>query len=181
VAKKTKKQATPELPESRYDLRVLQALRRIMRATDVHSRRLRSTYALTTPQLLCLLAVADDGPLTATKIADRVFLSPSTVVGILDRLEARELIQRQRDTNDRRMVNVSATGKGLQLAREAPNPLQESLARRFKELSRDAQARIADSLEEVAGLMQAEELDVSPVLSAGPLNGSTSDNDPSPS
>ena len=178
--KATSSSPTP-VPEERLDLRIMQALRQIMRATDIHSRRLKSTHKLTTPQLVCLLTIANEGPLTATKIADRIFLSASTVVGILDRLEARGLIQRLRDTEDRRLVNVSATGKGLQVAKEAPSPLQAGLESGLQKLSVEEQATIARSLELIVDLMQAKDIEASPVLTNDDINDEPEENDPSPS
>ena len=53
--------------------------------------------------------------MTPSWIAQHVQVSPSTVIGILDRLEAKGLIQRERDREDRRLVQVSLTepGRGL--------------------------------------------------------------------
>lgn len=181
MANRQSKATHNPIPEERLDLRILQALRQIMRATDIHSRRLKSSYKLTSPQLVCLLTIANDGPLTATKIADRIFLSASTVVGILDRLESRGLIQRVRDTEDRRLVNVSATGKGLQVAREAPSPLQDGLAQGLQKLPAEEQSTIARSLERIVELMQATDIEASPVLTSDAIQEDADENDPSPS
>ena len=73
----------------------------------------------------------------------------------------RGLIQRVRDTKDRRLVNVSATGKGLQVAKEAPSPLQDGLARGLQKLPAEKQATIARSLEQIVALMQATGIEAS--------------------
>lgn len=151
-----------------------------MRAIDVHSRKLKSQHQITSPQLVCLMAIVNDGPLTATKIADRVFLSASTVVGILDRLERRGLIQRDRDREDRRIVNVSATGAGLELVSTAPSPLQDGLAQALLELPEREQATIADSLQRIGDLMEVRNISTAPMLDTGHLERDASEEDPSP-
>jgi DNA-binding MarR family transcriptional regulator len=108
--------------------------------------------------------------LTATAIAKRVFLSPSTVVGILDRLEQKGLLGRERDTRDRRLVYVSATKEGRKLAENAPSPLQATFADALKGLPEQEQATIALSLERVVSLMEAQEVGAAPISETGSKN-----------
>jgi len=50
---------TAETVQPANDLRILSALRKIMRAVDMHSRKLEAGYGITSPQLLCLQHVVD--------------------------------------------------------------------------------------------------------------------------
>jgi len=156
----------PSLPDSRYDLKILQSLRRIIRAVDIHSHKLVSRYKLTTPQLVCLLAVAQkpDKSTTISELARLVYLSPSTVVGILDRLESKKLIRRKRDSHDRRIVNITATIEGIELAEQAPSPLQDSLADGLKKLPTTEQETISSALQRIVDLMEAGDIDAAPIL-----------------
>ena len=153
----------------RLDLRILRSLRRIIRAVDLHSRRLATQHNVTGPQLTCLLQVVHDGPTTVTTLARAVHLSPSTVIGILDRLEAKGLISRQRDVQDRRKVLVTATDGGLAIADSAPSPLQDTLAEALQVLPEAEQETIAASLQRVVELMEARHLDAAPILETGPI------------
>lgn len=151
-----------KVPLERYDLQILQSIRRIMRAVDVYSRKLRSQCELTAPQLVCLGAVVEHESLTVSEIAQRMFLSPSTVVGILDRLETRGLIRRERSNADRRVVNARATEAGRNVAAHSPSALQDGLHQALVSLPRLEQATIALSLERVVDLMEAGEIDAAP-------------------
>lgn len=155
---------------ARYDLRILRLLRRIIHSVDLYSKQLAATNEITAPQLICLLHVVNKGPVSATAIGREVHLSPSTVVGILDRLEEKGLVKRQRSREDRRIVRVTATGKGAELARKAPSPLQQTLANSLGELPELEQATIALSLERIVALMEAPEVDAAPILATGPIN-----------
>jgi len=157
------------ISDARYDLLTLQALRRIIRAVDLHSRKLSAQLNITGPQLVCLLSIEEHEPITPSGIARHVHLSPSTVIGILDRLSAKGLIQRERDLQDRRLVQVSLTGHGKELVRNAPSPLQDTLAEAMNELPMSEQARIVESLERVVAMMQVRELDAAPILETGPI------------
>lgn len=150
--------------QKRLELRILQALRRIMQAVDIHSRKLAGQYKITTPQLVALLCIVDEGPITPTDIARQVHLSNSTIVGILDRLEQKGLIERQRSTTDRRLVNITATDAGHALVESAPSPLQDVFAEALRSLPELEQTAIALSLERIVELMEARHLDASPVL-----------------
>jgi DNA-binding MarR family transcriptional regulator len=163
------------LPEHRYDLQILQSLRRIIRATDLYSRRLKLKYNITAPQLICLLAITDHGTITVSELARTVHLSASTVVGILNRLEQKELIVRMRNTRDRRIVFVSATDDGVKLVRNAPTPLQDNLSEALQNLSEDDQASIADSLNRLVSMMEIEEIEVAPILTGGLIQESNPD------
>ena len=149
------------------DLRILRALRRIIQAVDIHSRKLASQYQITGPQLVTLLCVVEQGPLTTTEIGRHVHLSNSTVVGILDRLEAKELVRRERSTRDRRLVHVDATDKARELAASAPSPLQDVFADALHRLPELEQTAIALSLERIVELMEAKHINAAPILDLG--------------
>lgn len=154
----------------RYDLRILRSLRRIIHSVDLYSKQLAATNQITAPQLICLLHVVNNGPVSATTIGREVHLSPSTVVGILDRLEEKGLVERQRSREDRRIVRITATREGIELTKKAPSPLQQTLANTLSELPELEQATIALSLERIVSLMEAPEVDAAPILATGPLN-----------
>lgn len=139
-----------------YDLRILRALRRITRSVALHSRQLASCSNITAPQLICLRAVIERGPLTATAISREIHVSASTVVGILDRLEDKGLIQRERGRQDRRIVFITATQAGVQLAEQTPSPLQKKLSDALNALPELEQATITMSLERIVDLMESD-------------------------
>lgn len=172
---KLEEKATTTLPPVRNDLRILKALRQIIRAIDIHSRKLVTNHKITVPQLVCLLTIIENESITVTEIGQKVYLSASTVIGILDRLEKNGLIQRERDTKDRRLVNVIATPKGYKVAATAPSPLQETFAKAIKDLPEDEQLGIVLSLEQIVELMGAQEIVAPPILEAGLIDKSTND------
>ncbi len=151
---------------------VLIALRRIIRATDLYSRKLSKEAGLTAPQLLILHALSRRGELTMGEIADEVTLSQGTITTILDRLERRALLSRERGSRDKRRVYARITPAGRSLLEQAPAPLQQEFMERFLGLSEHEQSDILRALEKVAAMMNAGEIDASPVLDVGAMDRS---------
>tara|TARA_R110002073_G_scaffold264362_2_gene427349 strand:- start:620 stop:1258 length:639 start_codon:yes stop_codon:yes gene_type:complete len=149
---------------------VLVALRRVIRATDIHSKRLAKTTGLTAPQILLLQTIKDKGEMTIGELAASMSLSQATVTTILDRLEKRDLVYRERSTEDKRKVHAHLTEKALGTLKEAPTPLQEQFAKRFANLDEWERSMIIASLQRVARMMDAEDIDASPVLDLGDLH-----------
>jgi len=158
-----------------YDDSILRSLRRITRAIDLHSRKLAREYKLTGPQLVCLLQLSQHGRMTPSKLAAEVALSNATVSGILDRLEVRSLVVRERSTTDKRRVNVRLTDAGHQLVSDAPTPLQRRFSRRLAALPQAEQDAIDATLQRIVEMMEAEELDAAPMLAAGPMTAEPSE------
>ncbi len=144
---------------------MLIALRRVMRAVDLHSRRLMQSHSLTGPQALILQAVATTGEITAGELAGRISLSQATVTDIVNRLEQRGLLTRERSESDRRKVLLRPTQAGMELNAAAPPLLQETFVRRFGELKQWEQLQLLYSIQRIAELMDAEGLDAAPLLS----------------
>ncbi len=160
------------LAGSSYEDAILRSLRRIVRAIDVHSRYLETQFGLTGPQLVCLRVLSARGPMTGSELAREVALSQATISGIVERLVRRQYVSRERDPTDRRRVNIAALDAGRSLLEAAPSPLQATFAKRLAALPPENQAVIATMLEQIVGMMDAEELDAAPVLAAGGIDGS---------
>lgn len=148
-------------PESRETTersrQVLTLLRRIIRSSDLRSKRLAKSTGLTIPQIVVLQAISDLGEVTAGKISEYVSLSPATVSTILDRLENRGFVERYRSARDRRVVHSSLTRTGRAALANLPPLLHERFIRRFEQLGPARQAGIIEALENVADMMQANE------------------------
>lgn len=155
----------PAVPD--YEDEILRSLRRIIRAVDLYSHKLMSRHGLSGPQLLCLRQLSRSGPVSSGALAEAMSLSPATVSGILDRLEARELLQRERQVEDKRKVVVGLTEEGRALAAQAPPPLQDSFVLKLRALPDEEQAEICRNLKKLVAMMAAGDLDAAPLLAAG--------------
>ena len=78
-------------------------------------RRLFQANYLTDQQWRVLRALWEKQHLTSAQISQITLLPPPSLVGILDRLEKKNLIGRLRSTEDRRHVHIVPTPKGRAL------------------------------------------------------------------
>ncbi len=147
-----------------HGYRILLALRRIIRAVDIHSRRLNDEFKITSPQMICICSLSKKPSMTLSELATDVNLSISTVNGIVDRLENKGLLTRTRSTQDRRKVVIKLTEEGNEILKRAPSLLQERFSQSLKELSALEQATISIALERIVEMMGAENIDASPNL-----------------
>ena len=145
------------------------AIRRILRATELFSRELAQSVGLTAPQFRVLQIVAENGQCTATRIAQQMRISQATVTSLVDKLVRQNMVERQRSETDRRQTNIITTEKGRQAISDAPDPLQQRFVRKFNALEDWEQATLIASLERVASMLDAEDLDVAPVLDTGEI------------
>lgn len=144
--------------------RIVAAIRRIMHAVELHSRRLVENVGLTGPQLAVLRKAAQLERTPIGGLARAVHLSQPTVTGILDRLEKRGLVQRTRDEQDRRAVNIGITPSGKALLDRAPSLLQDQFRKELDKLQEWEQTQMLSILQRIAAMMEAEGLAATPHL-----------------
>lgn len=149
---------------------VMAALRRIIRAIDLHSRALVQRFGLTGPQLVVLKELVETSPLSVSSLAAAVNLSQATVTGILDRLERKAMITRERDSLDKRKVLVSPTAVAEDVLAGAPPLLQEHFTAAFSDLEDWEQTQILSSLQRIVALMEAGSVEAGPILTTGPID-----------
>ena len=168
----------PEM--TRHCRDVLIALRKIMRAIDIHSRSLSRDYGITMPQLLLLQEVAYCNGISVTELGKSISLSQATVTDIVARLEKKGLVVKRKSGVDKRCVELFETQACNDLLRKAPPPLQAKFIRRFSRLEQWEQLMILSSLQRVVDIMAAEDdVAASPVLTTGPIthDGGNDDKD----
>ena len=82
-------------------------------------RPLLEPLGLTHPQYLVMLALWQHGPLSVKDLSGLLQLDPGTLSPLLKRLEAAELLRRERDPRDQRNLSLALTDKGRALRAEA--------------------------------------------------------------
>lgn len=150
----------------------LRALRRVLRATEIGSRRLAATTGLTPSQWLVLREIEARDSATPGMIASALKFSQATITAIVDRLQELGFVQRQRSERDKRQFILSSLPPGKTALAEAPDLLQTTFTERFAKLPQWEQAMILAAVERLATLMDAQDIDAAPLLDSGLIDRS---------
>jgi len=154
------------LPETASETRqnlvrdIIYQIRRLMQAGELFTKELNKTYQVSSPQLHCLLALNENGPLPPSQIARHIMVKSSTVTGIIDRLEQKGLVCRLRNSPDRRVITIQLTEAGKELAQNAPPPIQHKIVDGLKKLPEGEIKQIILSLSKLTRLLDVQDLEV---------------------
>jgi MarR family transcriptional regulator, organic hydroperoxide resistance regulator len=140
----------PQLGEVLEFMRLLWAVDHGLQST---SKRMESTLGLTGPQRLVLRLVGRFPGITAGRLAQILHVHPSTLTGVLKRMEKRGLLERKSDPLDGRKALFALTESGRAMDVPATGTVEAAVQRAMARLPR---ARLIAAQEVLATL--AEEL-----------------------
>ena len=99
----------------------------ILRTSDLFQNcfgKLFRQYGLTSSQYNVLRILRGEGkPTPCLEIAERMIQVVPAMTGLIDRLEKQDLVARHRCTEDRRVIYINITEKGLQVLGELDRPV----------------------------------------------------------
>ena len=150
------RQVTPDIAISE----IMQSLRRIFKAIQDYSHKVSEEFGITGPQLWALKTISQNESLSLSDLGKRMYLHPSTITGVIDRLEKKRYVARIRDQVDRRVIYVQLTAEGKRLAKRAPNPAQGKMIYGLKNLKRRELNLIYDSVQKLVKIMEAQNVKV---------------------
>jgi len=132
-------------------LQFMQRLWELVHALDVRSKRMEVTIGVTGPQRLVLRTVGKTPGQSASEIASTLGKHPSTLTGVLARLEHRGLILRRADDVDRRRTRFTLTAAGKRIDRERKGTVEAAIRRA---LGRASTTQVAGMLATVQTLVE---------------------------
>jgi DNA-binding MarR family transcriptional regulator len=148
--KKARGEPEAELGASLEFMRLLWAVDHGFQAT---SKWMQANLGVTSQQRLVIRILGLRPEMSAGALADTLHVHPSTLTGVLQRLEGRGLVRRRADPADGRRVILSLTPKGHQLERTLAGTVEAAVGRTLKRLPARALAHARRSL-----VVLAEEL-----------------------
>ena len=139
---------------------IMQSLRRIVKAIQDYSHEVSGKFGITGPQLWALKTISQNESLSLSDLSERMYLHPSTITGVIDRLEKKGYVTRNRDRVDRRVIYVQLTLEGRSLSKRAPNPAQGKMIYGLKKLKKGELNLIYDSVQKLVKIMEVENVKV---------------------
>lgn len=107
---------------------------------------------LTTPQFYVLATIGYTGGLPFSDIGKKMMVTVSNLTGIVDRLEEKALVVRERDSRDRRIVHVKPTKKGMETFRCTVPLFEQNVAEFFAPLDKEEQKELSSLLRKLLRL-----------------------------
>jgi DNA-binding MarR family transcriptional regulator len=131
--------------------RIFVALLKTADSLGQDAGQLLKTAGLTTAQynVLLILRGAEPEGLACRAIGDRMISHDPDMTRLLDRMEKRRLITRERQTDDRRVVKTRITAQGLSLLKTLDQPVYDLHNRQFRHMSAARLKILSELLEEV--------------------------------
>jgi len=146
--------ANPSAPALDDIQQVVQSLRRITKSIHEFSKAVDREFGITGPQLWAMRTINELGGCSAGDLAARLCVHPSTVTGVIQRLEEKKLIDRQKRSDDRRAVVLTLTPAGRKLLERAPHPAQGQLVAALKQMPPEDVARLRAMLSQIVDAME---------------------------
>ncbi|MDF2546989.1 MAG: transcriptional regulator [Anaerosolibacter sp.] len=107
---------TDNFPKNIIELERL--LRWVCTSIKRKGREILADFEITPPQFDALVQLIKHGDLTISELSNRMFLACSTITDLIDRMEKNGLVERVRDSKDRRVVRIRVLDKGNKLIDE---------------------------------------------------------------
>jgi DNA-binding MarR family transcriptional regulator len=140
--------ATPTEPGEDLPRALTATIFGVVQRMKQDSARKAADWDVSVPQVRALYALRD--PLSMRELAERLYLDPSNLTALVDRLEDLGLVERQADAEDRRVKRLVITEKGVHLSEEIIDAVfAESTV--FDVLDADEQRQLLDLLGKMVG------------------------------
>ena len=158
----SKSRLQDELKKKRpFELAEQEAILNILRTSDQFQNRLGRLlreYDLTQSQYNVLRILRGEGkPMPCLEIGDRMIQVVPAMTGLLDRLEKQGLVQRERCTEDRRVVHVELTEVARGLLERMDNPVMELHKQLIGHLTQAELKELSRLLEKARTSVQAQD------------------------
>jgi DNA-binding MarR family transcriptional regulator len=123
-------------------IRVLRQFRELFRVSQQHFQRVEATCGVSGAQLWALCEIQERPGLTVSELAHAMSIHLSTASNLLDKLETRKLVRRERASTDQRVVRVYVTREGEKVLKRAPGPAEGVIPDALQKLPAPAITRL---------------------------------------
>ena len=140
-------------------------MRRVFQILNEQSKKVEKETGLTGPGLWAIKTINERSPINVSDLASNLYLHPTTVIGIIDRLEKQNLVKRRRSKDDRRVVWIELTAKGNNLVKAAPEVAQGLLVSGLEDISANNLIEIDRSMRHLVKIFGAQKIPPKLILS----------------
>jgi DNA-binding MarR family transcriptional regulator len=138
---------------------IVESIRRLVRAEALDSKKMSRQFGLTGPQSLVLRLLIKNGSLSSADLSRQMYVTPSNITGIIDRLEKKGLVERIRKEGDRRVALINLTDSGQELGRTIPDPIEKKFVNQLADLEPEHLQILAMAMNQILNLIDTKGVD----------------------
>lgn len=142
---------------------IVGSIRKLVRAVYLDSQKMSRQFGLTGQQSVVLRLLLNNGSMSSADLSRLMYVTPSNMTGIIDRLEKKGLIERMRKEGDRRVTLILLTDTGKGLSKELPDPFEKKFINQLADLEFDHVQLLAMAMNQILNLIDAEDIEAEPL------------------
>jgi DNA-binding MarR family transcriptional regulator len=139
------------------------SIRRLVRAVYLDSQKISKRCGLTGPQSAVIRNLYNNGPMSSADLSRNLFVTPSNITGIIDRLEKKQLVERIKKEGDRRVALITLTVGGNELSKTLPDPIMKKFIAELADLEPEHVQLLAMAMNQILNLIDADEVEGEPL------------------
>lgn len=142
---------------------IVWSIRRLVRAVYLDSQKISKRYGLTGPQSSVLRNLLNIGSMSSADLSRNLFVTPSNITGIIDRLEKKQFVERIKKEGDRRVALITLTQTGQELSKTLPDPIMKKFIAELADLEPEHVQLLAIAMNQILNLIDTEEVEGEPL------------------
>jgi len=142
---------------------IVDAIRRLYRAVYLDASKMSRQFGLTGSQSGVLRNLVAHGPLSSAELSRKLYVTPSNITGVIDRLEKKELVERIRKEGDRRVALITLTEKGNELSKSLPDPIEKKLISELIDLELEHVQLLSMAMNQIINLIATKGVEDAPM------------------
>ena len=138
---------------------IVRSIRRLVRAVYLDSQKISKRYGLTGPQSSVLRNLLNNGSMSSADLSRNLFVTPSNITGIIDRLEKKQFVERIKKEGDRRVALITLTQTGQELSKTLPDPIMKKFITQLADLEPEHVQLLAMAMNQILNLIDTEDIE----------------------
>jgi DNA-binding MarR family transcriptional regulator len=139
------------------------SIRKLVRAVYLDSQKMSKEYGLTGPQSSVLRILGNKGPTSSAELSRILYVTPSNITGIIDRLQKKGLVNRIKKEGDRRVALITLTEEGAALCHAVPDPVERKFIAALADLKPEHVQILGTAMKHILGRIDIDEMDATPL------------------
>jgi DNA-binding MarR family transcriptional regulator len=101
--------------------------------------------------------------MSSADLSRNLFVTPSNITGIIDRLEKKQLVERIKKEGDRRVALIILTARGYELSKTLPDPIMKKFIGELADLEPEHVQLLAMAMNQILNLIDTDEVEEEPL------------------